>query len=109
MLLYSLQRLFRDKKLQIPYSPEAKPKMRILLKELSYLEVKEGKYKSIKGHDDCAISLSLAAYAFSKFKCCLTYGVSNSSIYKDIFYYGAKKSYREQIEKNLELLSRYKK
>jgi len=105
LILHTLQRAFEDRKIILPYNAEAEPLTKILLHELSYIDISKGKFKSKTTHDDCAISLALAYYAACKYKSCSVYGASSQvNIYNKVSNYGAGESYISQMEKRMERL-----
>lgn len=105
LILHTLQRAFEDRKIVLPYNSESEPAIKVLLHELSFIDITNGKFKSRTTHDDCAISLALAYYAACKYKTCLVYGASSQvNIYNKVSNYGAGESYISQMEKRVELL-----
>lgn len=110
-ILFNLQRIFSDYKINIPNSDSCQSKIKPLLDELSHIELKDGKYKTTSRHDDIPIALALAFHGASKFKSFLCFGVinDNCNIYNkrnNIYGFG---SYKEQVKKNLQYISKYKK
>lgn len=108
LILFTLLKAYSDKKIEIPYDIESRDGIcgvKNLEQELSYMQLIDGNFKSVSGHDDCGISAGMGLYAASKFKSCLSYGASNSSnIYKEVNTNYGGRNYKNQKEKYIEYL-----
>ena len=76
------------------------------------LQIAEDESYIAEGHvvHNCAISAGMGIYAASKFKSCLSYGISNSSnIYKEVNTNYGGRNYKAQKEKYIEYLQSLRK
>ncbi len=108
LILFTALKAYSDKKIEIPYHESVRDGIcgvKNLEREASNMQLIDGSFKSVMGHDDILISVGLGLYAASKFKSCLVYGASNSSnIYKEVNRNYGGRNYKEQKEKYIEYL-----